>query len=124
MVYAVLLAWAVFWPSSGEQNSMVHWLEVQLRTIGLPWRWTTFGKLEIVMNAVIVAPLTFLAAIVKPSWKWRDWTALGFVVSSGVELTQLVFLSGRHASFSDVVANTAGALLGALLAQLLRLGRR
>ena len=38
-----------------------------------------------------------------------------------VELIQGVFLPARHASFSDIVANTAGAALGALL---VALGRR
>jgi VanZ family protein len=52
---------------------------------------------------------------VRPSYSWRDWTAFGFCLACLVELLQGLLLPGRHASFSDVVANTLGALLGALL---------
>jgi VanZ family protein len=124
VVYAVLLAVAVFSPSNHDQSQMVLWLGRVLHDRGVPVRWTTFSRLEVAMNAAIVAPLTFLAVAVKPSWSWRDWTAIGFLVSGGVELVQAVLLSGRHASFSDVVANTLGALLGAVLGRLVFRPRR
>ncbi len=123
-VYAVLLAVAVFSPSNHDQSQMVLWLGRVLHDWGVPVKWTTFGRLEVAMNAAIVAPLTFLAVAVKPSWSWRDWTALGFVVSCAVELVQLVLLSGRQASFSDVVANTLGAFVGAVLGRLVFRPRR
>ena len=43
----------------------------------------------------------------------------GFLGAMAVELAQGLLLPGRQASFSDVVANGAGALLGALLAKAL-----
>jgi VanZ like protein len=116
--YAALLAVAVFSPSNQDQSEMVVWLGGVLHDWGAPPRWIEFGRLEIIMNAAIVAPLTFLAVAVRPSWTWRDWTALGFLVSGAVELVQAVLLSGRQASFSDVVANTLGALLGAVVGKL------
>ena len=41
-----------------------------------------------------------------------------YYFGSKEELVQAVLLSGRQASFSDVVANTLGALLGAVIGKL------
>lgn len=114
-VYVVLLLVALFSPSNSQQSGMVVWLSHVLAHLDVPWRYRTFDRLEVVMNVLIIAPVTFLGSILRPSYSWRDWTALGFVLSGLVELAQGLLLSGRQASFSDVVANTSGALLGALV---------
>jgi glycopeptide antibiotics resistance protein len=114
-VYMVLLAIALFSPSSEQQSGAVVWLEGLLRLIGAPQELTSFDRLEVLMNAVIVAPATFLASLVLPQYGWRDWTCFGFVAAVTVEGAQGLLLPGRQASFSDVVANTAGALAGAVL---------
>jgi glycopeptide antibiotics resistance protein len=67
------------------------------------------------MNAVIIAPLSFLAALTWPRYDWRDWTALGFIAAICVEVAQGVLLPERQPSFGDVVANTGGALAGAVI---------
>jgi VanZ family protein len=48
-----------------------------------------------------------------------EWTAIGFLAAMFVELFQAFVLPGRTATFSDIVANTLGALLGALAVRLL-----
>jgi glycopeptide antibiotics resistance protein len=73
-----------------------------------------------VMNALIIAPATFLATFVRPQYSWRDWTAFAFCLACLVELAQGLLLPGRYPQFSDVVANTLGALLGALVGAVLR----
>jgi VanZ family protein len=56
---------------------------------------------------------------------WFVWVLAGFVAACGIEATQMLFLSGRQPSAVDVVANTLGALVGAVLAVLLlRSGNR
>jgi glycopeptide antibiotics resistance protein len=118
VLYSAVLVVALFSPSSDVQSGAVEWLVVRLHHIG--FASATFPRLEIVMNAVIIAPVTFLASSVRPRYTWRDWTALGFVVAVAVEVLQGLLLPGRHAAFSDVVANTAGAFLGAFPVHLLR----
>jgi glycopeptide antibiotics resistance protein len=113
--YLVLLALALFWPTSDQQSGAVVWLQGLLRLAGFAPDLTTFDRLEVLMNVVIVAPATFLAALVVPRYGWRDWTCFGFVAALAVEAAQGLLLAGRQASFSDVVANTAGALAGAAL---------
>ena len=112
--YSVLLAVALLWPSSDRQSGMVSWLVEVLRHLGLSASLVTFARAEVVMNVLIIAPVTFLGSLWRPRLSWRSWTAYGFVASMAVEIVQGLLLPGRQAAFSDVVANTAGALLGAV----------
>jgi glycopeptide antibiotics resistance protein len=113
--YAALLLVALVAPSSDTQSGMVTWLGGVLNDFGVPGWLTRFQRLEVVMNAVIIAPVTLLGSVLWPAYGWRDWAAYGFVGSVTIETVQLVMLPGRHTSFSDVVANTLGALLGGVL---------
>ena len=51
-----------------------------------------------------------------PRHHWANWVVYGFVLSCAVELVQGLVLPPRSAQFEDVVANTLGALVGALAA--------
>lgn len=113
IVYTALLLLAVLAPSNSDQSTMVVWLSDRLRDVGVPDRYSSFPRLEVLLNAAIVAPVSLLGSLLFPRLSWRDWTAYGFLASSAVEITQALVLSGRQASFSDVVANTSGALIGA-----------
>jgi glycopeptide antibiotics resistance protein len=121
--YMVFLALALLWPTSGWQSSDVRWIGRILGDIGVPASAMTAPRLEFVMNAVIIAPVPFLGAVLLPRYTWRDWTALGFAGALLVEIVQGLLLAGRNASYVDVVANTLGALVGAGLAQLSRRSR-
>lgn len=119
VVYSVLLLLAVLSPSSSDQSGMVAWLSRLLGHLGVPGSLTAYQRLEVGMNAVIVAPVGFLGSLAVRRSNWRDWTAYAFVAASCIELFRGTFLSGREAALSDVVANTAGAFLGAAAAGLL-----
>lgn len=113
-IYCVGLLFVLFSPTSSRQSAAVVWLGHVLSDLGSPDRFVVFSRLEVVLNIAIIVPVTFLATFVRPSYSWRDWTAVGFCLACAVELLQGLLLPGRQASFSDVVANTLGALLGAL----------
>ncbi len=72
------------------------------------------------LNVVACRPLSLLGSLLWPRPTWRDWTAVGFVASLVVEAFQAVALGARQATHADVVANTLGMLLGALLGLLVR----
>ena len=118
--YSIFLAFALLSPSSSAQSGAVSRLSHLLIDAGIPWRVASYQHMELVMNAVIIIPLTFLASLVLPRWTWRDWTAWAFVGACLVEMVQAIVLPGRDGAFSDVVANAVGGLLGALLARALR----
>jgi hypothetical protein len=116
LLYVLLLGVVLFWPTSDVQASAVVRVGHALQPV-LPDSWLGFARLEVLLNAVIIAPVSFLGSWALPRVRWQDWTAYAFVGATTVELLQGMFLPGRHASFSDIVANTFGALLGALLAR-------
>jgi glycopeptide antibiotics resistance protein len=72
--------------------------------------------LEFASNIALFVPFSLLGLLCWPSRRVIAWTAAGALTSTVIELVQLLFLPHRFATVSDVVANTTGALLGALLA--------
>ncbi|HEX2893667.1 MAG TPA: VanZ family protein [Marmoricola sp.] len=117
--YALFLAWTVFWPTGRIAGSVVLHADDAALTLGVPARIIDPSRMEFALNAAMVAPLVVLAVLLWPRWGWERWTAYAFVASSAVELTQGLFLPMRSAQYVDVVANTCGAGLGAVLGRLL-----
>jgi glycopeptide antibiotics resistance protein len=86
---------------------------------GVP-EWFGYTKLEFTANVLMFVPLGFLVSMLLPVRVW--WLALIICpgLSVAIELTQAAALSARFATVSDVVSNSTGALIGALLAVVLR----
>jgi len=113
-VYATFLAFVLLNPSADVPSTSVSWLTELAVRLGLPGQLAVPGRVEFVANVLILIPFSFLGSVLLPRPTWRDWTAYGFVLSGTVELVQAVLLPARSATFADVVANTSGALLGAV----------
>lgn len=76
--------------------------------------------LEFLANVVLfVPPALFLALRMRPE-NWSIVVVVGIVCTITIEFVQLAFLPGRSATISDVIANSLGALIGALLSLRLR----
>lgn len=76
----------------------------------------------VLLNVLLFVPLgAFLALLGRWAWWWVMLPAV--IVSGAIETVQGVWLD-REASWSDVVANTVGALLGAVAVSLLARARR
>ena len=115
--YLVIVLFAVLW-DSGAQIAMLK------ESLG-PWFLDAVGK-DIVLNLVMLAPLTFLAHLGWPRVAWWQWALAGCAVGAGAELAQwaLPFLTRRPA-WANVAENAVGAWSGALAAHALwRLRRR
>ena len=119
VVYVLLVAWILFWPSGAPATSSVQSTSHLARALGVSGDLVTEPRVEFALNVLMVAPLPFLAALVWPRWSWQRWTAYAFVASGCVEVLQGVFLPDRSAQFADVAANTLGALIGAVAAKTL-----
>jgi len=89
-------------------------LLARLHAVGLP-PWVDYGTVEFSANVVYFVPLGLLVVLLAGGGSWRLATALGFGVSVVIEVAQDLFLPARVASVDDVLSNTAGACLGALL---------
>lgn len=118
--YVVLLAIALLAPTSGTQSEMASWLCDLGRSVGFDAGTATQPRAEFLCNALILAPVSALGSLAWPRTDWRDWTAWTFLAAGLVELIQGAVLSGRTASYADVVANTLGGLAGAFAVALVR----
>ena len=91
-------------------------VEAGMRERGVP-AWMTWGdRVQLMLNALMFAPITWLASVAVPRHAWGNWVAYSFAGSGVVEIVQAFALEPRAAQYADVVANTLGGLTGALLA--------
>lgn len=102
-------------PGASLASGTVAWVADLAYAAGASEAVLTGSRVEFALNVLAVAPLAFFGMWAFPKTTWRDWTAYGFVASMAVEAVQFAFLAGRSAQIEDVVANTAGALLGGVL---------
>ncbi|TDT85953.1 VanZ like protein [Arthrobacter sp. AG258] len=115
----VPLALVAFWPTpvdqpvSGQLAIVLNFLHHH----GIP-RWFNYDFVERSANVGLFLPVGFVAALAFPNKKWWQIGAFGMLVSGCIELGQLLFLHSRFASPSDVMTNTSGAVIGALVALL------
>jgi VanZ family protein len=114
VAYAGCLAFVLLNPSADVPSNSVAWLAEVAASTGLPGPLVEPSRVEFIANVLILIPLSFLGSALLPLLSWRDWAAYGFVLSGSVELAQALLLPARSATFADVVANTSGALLGAV----------
>jgi len=114
-VYLVAMGFLVWLPNpdavqyTGIVAVVARWFE----PLGLPFE-PTYIVLEILANVVLFVPFGILALT---AFRWmRVWSATlaGLATSCLIEGVQL-FLPTRYSTVSDLIANTAGALIGALL---------
>jgi glycopeptide antibiotics resistance protein len=118
-VYLVAVGFIVWSPApdAGRFTGIVavaaRWLEL----LGLPFE-PTYVVLEILANVALFVPFGILAMT---AFRMRVWStaAAGLATSLLIEGVQL-FLPTRYSTVSDLVANTAGALIGALIVMVWR----
>jgi VanZ family protein len=75
-----------------------------------------YRQVEFLSNVAMFVPLGLLIGILLGRRLWGLAILAGFALSMGIELFQHVFLPERFATVDDVIANTSGALVGALVA--------
>ncbi|WP_258061156.1 VanZ family protein [Arthrobacter sp. 4R501] len=112
----VPLALVAFWPSPVDeplQGDLANLLRF-LHAHGIP-TWFNYQFVEASANVALFIPLGAVAALAYPGKRLWQIGILGLIVSGCIELGQLLFLHNRFASALDLVTNTGGAVIGALL---------
>ena len=108
VVCLVVILMAVLWPSGGDI--------AQAKSILGLWFLSEADK-DVVLNLVMLAPLTFLGTLGWPRVPWWTWALLGCALGASAELTQLlVTVLDRRASWANVGQNAVGSWAGALAA--------
>ena len=124
VTYALLAAAVLLSTHSTVATEVIALTKASLIAHGAP-DWMTYGaRVELALNAALFTPLAFLASITHPRHPWGNWVAYAFTGSGAVEVFQAFVLEPRSAQYVDVVANTLGALIGALVALPLTMSMR
>ncbi|MCD5343539.1 VanZ family protein [Arthrobacter sp. AK04] len=113
----VPLVFIAFWPSpvdqpvQGQLAAVLNFLHYH----GVPG-WLNYRFVEASANVALFVPVGVVSSLAFPSWPWWKIGAFGFLISCCMELGQLLFLHDRFPSPIDLVTNTSGAVMGAILA--------
>ncbi|MFJ6303406.1 VanZ family protein [Pseudarthrobacter oxydans] len=111
------LAFVAFWPSPVDQpfHGQLAALLNSLHRRGIP-TWFNYTFVEASANVALFVPVGVVSSPAFPNWPWWRIGVFGLLISCCMELGQLLFLHDRFPSPIDIVTNTSGAVIGALLA--------
>lgn len=114
-----------YWPVPVDRgvHSLLRSILERLAAAGAP-AWVDYAHLEFGANIVMFVPVGVLIALLLPRWEWWLVPIIGLALSLAIEFGQAMLLPERFATPLDVLANTAGATIGALVVTALRLALR
>lgn len=121
--YCLVVCGLVFTPTPEVASTSVHRAHSLAGTLGAP-DWLSPSVVEFVANIALFVPMSLLGSRLRPGWGWLQWTLVGLLASTTIELVQLTLLPARSATVPDVVANTVGAGVGVALARAVTAFRR
>lgn len=122
-IYVLVLAVVVLGPWGWSLNRITVWFYVQFRyTWPLAPDWALPEHYGLILNVVLFVPLGAALALLT-GWAWWRVSAAAAAASGAIELTQWLWLV-REAQWADLVANTLGAAVGALVVTALGRVRR
>ena len=112
-LYLAALAAVAFWPTPVDRPvaGRLQAALFALHRAGLP-DLINYSFVEFASNILLFAPIGILAALAFPRFHRGRIVLAAFLASCGMELGQKLFLHDRFPSAMDIVANTAGAMLG------------
>lgn len=112
-LYLAALAFVAFWPTPVDRPAAGR-LQAALFALhhaGLP-DLVDYSFVEFSSNILLFTPIGVLAALAFPVFHRGRIVLAAFLASCGMELGQKLFLHDRFPSAMDIVANSAGAMLG------------
>jgi glycopeptide antibiotics resistance protein len=120
-LYVAFVLVVTLWPTTVDKpiDPYLFKFLAALHQHGVP-AFVNYAFIEFSANVLFFVPVGFFATLLLP---YRlQWLAvvLGCALSCCIELSQKLFLPGRVSSLGDVLANTSGALIGCIVAALVR----
>ncbi|WP_374854732.1 VanZ family protein [Herbiconiux liangxiaofengii] len=116
--YSVLVLVIVAWPTPVDQKA--HGYIIRLLREAHDHHvlmFVGYAQVEFSANVAMFVPLGLLLGVLLGPRRWGYAILIGFALSSTIELLQFALLPGRYGTVDDVIANTSGAVIGALLAR-------
>ncbi len=108
--YAVALALVAFWPVPVDSGAGPF-----LRAITHAFPVLTYARIEFSANILMFVPLGLLLSFILRRERWLV-LPIAFLTTVTIETGQAIALAARTPSVLDIIANTAGACAGMLLA--------
>jgi glycopeptide antibiotics resistance protein len=122
LMYLVIVLAVTLWPTTVDHglDPYIERLLTKLWSKGVP-TFVDYAFIQFSANIVFFVPVGFLLALLVPFRFW--WVAIvgGGTLSGCVEAAQGLFLPGRVSDIGDFVANTAGSVIGCLVAVAVRM---
>ncbi|PZE90521.1 hypothetical protein DEI95_11965 [Curtobacterium sp. MCBD17_008] len=114
--YGVAVVLIGFWgtPVDARVQPLLARVVAAAQRRGAP-SWFGYELFESLANVAFFVPLGLLVVLLAGARWWWAGAAAGLLVSAAIETGQALFLPARFATIDDVVANTMGAVVGALL---------
>jgi VanZ family protein len=116
--YTLTLTAIAFWPTPVDRAAGP---VIQAITRLIPM--LTYPRIEFASNILLFVPLGLLLTLILTTRRWLV-LPIAFLATVTIECVQAVLLDARTPSVLDIVANTAGACLGMLIAVLVQALRR
>ena len=98
-----------------KRMDLVSWIVEGFAQFG-PTKWVTADGVEFALKVLIFVPLGLLLVLIAGRRKWLFVVFLGVLTSCWIELAQDIWIPSRAADARDVFANSAGTMIGALIA--------
>ena len=120
--YLGFIGWLTLGPQPTNQNTKSFAMFfVEMINRFTPFHDFTLSRLEFLSNIAIFVPLGFLFVLLFGRRRWWLAIVVGILLTLLIEGTQ-EFLPTRVPDVRDLVANTTGAVIGALVALLVTRG--
>lgn len=119
VIYLALLTWIVLWKLEIPYLGWSGMRHIKLVPFAPTARAGASEPIEVAVNVLLFVPFGLYLTLLAPSWPWRKaaWAVAG--ASLTLEVAQYALAVGSS-DFSDVLANTAGGLMGIGLLTLAR----
>jgi glycopeptide antibiotics resistance protein len=120
-LYLLFVLAVTLWPTTVDKPIDPYLLKFldALHQHGVP-AFVNYTFVESSANVLFFVPVGFFGGLLLPYRLMWLAVPLGVGLSGAIELTQKLFLPGRVASVGDVIANGSGALIGCVVAALVR----
>ena len=119
IAYLAGLAIVGFWPTPVDKpiQGTLSAFFIYIHNHGFP-AWLDYQVVESTANVAMFIPLGLLIALALSQKAWWLQAGFGALVSTCLELGQMLFLTARYPSLVDVVTNSLGCLIGIVLCRM------
>ncbi|THG32341.1 VanZ family protein [Naasia lichenicola] len=125
VLYLGFVGWLTLSPSLpfGDGTDGVVWRVLRALDEFPGARWLDYSDVEFAANIAMFAPIGMFFVLLFGRARWWLAMLLSVALSCAIELAQLLFFTTRVADVRDIVSNSTGAIVGAVVVLILTAGK-